>query len=133
MNQRWFAVMMVALWVGSVGLVAAKSAPAESKEKPGVYEAAVVSLTATVKSIDYKTRMMTLQNAEGQSVSMEVGPDAVRFAEIKKGDVVEIDYIESVGLITVYVVHNITGIMLGSYLCWLCPLFLSSTPCLDIT
>jgi predicted nuclease of restriction endonuclease-like (RecB) superfamily len=23
--------------------------------------------------------------------------------------------------------------MLGSYLCWLCPLFLSSTPCLDIT
>ncbi len=66
--------------------------------KPAVVEAEVVHYTGTVESIDYTTRMMTLKGTDGQTVSMEVGPEAVRFNDVKKGDQVKIDYLESVAV-----------------------------------
>lgn len=97
MNHR--SEMLVALLMGlSVVGSAEMTAPA-SKEKPAVFEAAVVSLKATVKDIDYKNRTVTLQKEDGEMVSMDVGPEAVRFNEVKKDDVVEIDYMESIGIV----------------------------------
>lgn len=93
MNNRAMAGLAVALMLGSMGVGAAEMAAADaSKEKPAAIEAAVVSVTATVKDIDYKTRVVTLQKKDGSTVSMEVGPEAVRFNEVKKGDVVQVDY-----------------------------------------
>lgn len=99
MNKRTWAGLAVAMWMGTLGAGAAEMAADMSMEKPAAVEAAVVSLTATVKDIDYKTRVVTLQKKDGTAVSMEVGPEAVRFNEVKKGDVVQVDYMESVAVV----------------------------------
>ena len=64
--------------------------------KPGVLNAAAASVTATVESIDYTTRMISLKTPDGNVQTMEVGPGVVRFNEIKKGDLIQVDYLESV-------------------------------------
>lgn len=92
-------VVATAVMMGTRGTNAAEMAADMSHEKPAAVEAAVVSMTATVKSIDYATRMITLEKSDGSAVSMEVGPEAVRFNEIKKGDIVEIDAMVSVAMI----------------------------------
>jgi hypothetical protein len=99
MNKQGLAGMMVAVLMGTLGASAAEMAGDMHQEKPAVVEAAVVSVTATVKAIAYDTRMITLEKTDGTIVSMEVGPDAVRFNEIKKGDIVEIDAMVSVAMI----------------------------------
>jgi hypothetical protein len=53
---------------------------------------------ATVTKINYKTRMITLKNEAGESSEMEVGPEVQRFNEIKKGDKLVVDYLESQAL-----------------------------------
>ncbi len=68
------------------------------QEKPGVIEAAAASITGTVQSIDYNTRMVTLAKPDGETVTMEVGPEAARFNEVKKGDKVKMDYLVSVAV-----------------------------------
>src|SRR3954468_15835150 len=81
-----------------LGLTAAGVSRADDmKPKPGVVEARSASLTGTVDSIDYKTRQVVLKTADGL-VPMEVGPEAARFNEVKKGDTVKIDYLESVAV-----------------------------------
>lgn len=99
MNKSKLLGMAVAVMMGTMGVGAADMAADMPKEKPAALEAAVVSVTATVKSIDYKTRMITLEKSDGSVVSMEVGPEAIRFNEIKKGDVVEIDAMVSVAML----------------------------------
>jgi Cu/Ag efflux protein CusF len=54
-----------------------------------------VTAQATVLKIDYKTRVITLQNEAGEVSDMTAGPEVVRFNEIKKGDIVVVDYLES--------------------------------------
>ncbi|MBK8576000.1 MAG: hypothetical protein IPN90_10105 [Elusimicrobia bacterium] len=103
MTKRAWAGMAVALLMGALGAGAAEKSTnmtvEMAKEKPAAVEAAVVSLTATVKDINYETRMVTLEKKDGSTVSMEVGPEAVRFNEVKKGDIVEIDYMVSVAVV----------------------------------
>lgn len=99
MNKKAWAGMAAVLLLGTLGVGAAEMAADMSINKPAAVEAAVVSLTATVKDIDYKTRNVTLQKKDGSTVSMEVGPEAIRFNEIKKGDVVKVDYMESVAVV----------------------------------
>lgn len=103
MNKRAWAAMVVAVMMGTLGAGAAEMTTSVAvdvaHEKPAAIEAAVVSLSATVKAIDYKTRMVTLEKSDGSTVTMEVGPDAVRFNEVKKGDIVEVDFMVSVAVV----------------------------------
>jgi Cu/Ag efflux protein CusF len=86
----------IALVFAFVGVAKAADAP---MAKPGVFEAAAKTVTATVVEIDYKTRAVTLQEGkDGPQTTMVVTPEATRFNEIKKGDIVQIDYLESVGV-----------------------------------
>ncbi len=103
MNIKMFAGMAVALWMGSMGAGAAEMSAGRSVDvvdgKPSAVETAVVSMTATVKAIDYKTRMLTLEKTDGSIVTMEVGPEAVRFNDVKKGDIIEVDLMVSVAML----------------------------------
>jgi Cu/Ag efflux protein CusF len=99
MNKRAWAGMAVGLMMGTLGAVAAEMASDMAKEKPAMVDAAVVSITATVKAIDYKTRMVTLEKSDGTTVDMQVGEEAVRFNEVKKGDIVDIDFMVSVAMV----------------------------------
>lgn len=55
-------------------------------------------MQATVEDIDYANRKVTLKGPEGNEVQLKVSDDVQNFPQIKKGDVVNIGYYESVAL-----------------------------------
>jgi len=99
MNTSYVVKTAVVLCLAVGGVFATVGMAAETKEKPGVVEAAAASVTGTVEDIDYNTRMLTLSTPDGQEVTMEVGPEAHRFNEVKKGDKIKIDYLVSVAVL----------------------------------
>jgi len=56
------------------------------------------TIQATVQKIDYKTRKITLKAETGDVMEMTVGPEVTRFNDIKKGDLLLVDYLESMAL-----------------------------------
>jgi len=72
-----------------VGLLVS-ALPAIAAEKAAVSES--IKATATVKSIDYDKRLITLQTQDGKAFTAEAGPEVNRFKEIKAGDVVSVQY-----------------------------------------
>src|SRR5689334_15434701 len=56
----------------------------------------LATIDASVESIDYKTREITLKGPLGNSVTFTVSPRVKRFNEIKVGDTVQADYYVSV-------------------------------------
>lgn len=61
---------------------------------PGGVVIRTASIDATVKSIDYDTRSVTLVDDEGGEVAVNVGPEAINFDEIDRGDRVTLVYTE---------------------------------------
>lgn len=59
---------------------------------PGGVERHVAYLKATVKKINYETRVVKLTDDEGNTRAFKVGPDAINFDQVKQGDRVEIAY-----------------------------------------
>jgi len=55
----------------------------------------VVSATATVKALDLTTREVTLQRADGQTVTIYAGEQVRNLAQVKVGDTVRVTYYES--------------------------------------
>jgi NADPH-dependent 2,4-dienoyl-CoA reductase/sulfur reductase-like enzyme len=76
------------------GLVAAqdKSAPPPSAAAKGKMVMETVRASATIESIDAKTREIILKDSEGKKVEFVAGPEVRNFDQLKKGDVVTIDY-----------------------------------------
>lgn len=91
-------VMATALMLAvSTPVLAGKKTGAN--EGPGGVVTEVQTMTATVTAIDHKTRKVTLTGPEGNSVTLTVGPEAKNLGQVKKGDLVTIDKVESVALI----------------------------------
>lgn len=59
-------------------------------------DSALIHLESTVSRIDYKTRVLTLTSASGESVKITAGPEIRNFDQIKSGDKVTVDYLVSV-------------------------------------
>ena len=55
-----------------------------------------VTATATVRSVDMKTRHVTLEGADGKRFTVVAGPDVRNLGQVKKGDVLRITYRESI-------------------------------------
>lgn len=68
-------------------------------DRPGGIVVDSQTMTATVSAIDYKTRKVTLTGPQGNSVTLTVGPEAKNFNQVKKGDQVTIEKVESVALL----------------------------------
>jgi hypothetical protein len=60
--------------------------------------AEVTVLTATVDSVDAKTRTVVLKNDQGQLAPMKVGKDVPNFGKIKKGDIFVVEYAQAVAV-----------------------------------
>ena len=66
---------------------------------PGnVVMAEKTTVTAEVKSIDKANRLVTLQTPDGQTRTIEVPEEARNFDQIKVGDKVTIDYLQTVAV-----------------------------------
>jgi hypothetical protein len=59
-------------------------------------ESAVAQLTATVESIDTKKRVATLRTKDGRIVPLKVSPEVKNLNQVKKGDTLELDYVEAI-------------------------------------
>lgn len=77
---------------------AAFTAQAQNSVKMAPVAAEVTVLTATVDSVDAKTRTVTLKNDQGQLAPMKVGKDVTNFNNIKKGDIFVIEYAQAVAV-----------------------------------
>lgn len=55
-----------------------------------------VTATATVQSVDLKTRHVTLKDSDGKKLTIVAGPEVRNLAQVKKGDVLRITYHESI-------------------------------------
>ena len=60
--------------------------------------AATATLTAKIVAIDSANRLVTLQDAKGNTQTIQVGPGVTRFSALKVGDMVTFTYQESVAL-----------------------------------
>ena len=58
----------------------------------------VTSATATVQSINRHTRMVTLRRSDGELIRFNVGDDVRNLPQVRKGDLVNVTYYESVAL-----------------------------------
>jgi len=83
-----FKRMTLAL-IGSL-LAACSSSPETAPQAHG--EVAGIKISATVESVDLKSRKITLKGAKGNSETYIVGEEVKRLAEIKVGDVITLDY-----------------------------------------
>jgi hypothetical protein len=70
----------------------------ETAGKPVAVDSDVVTMNATVESVDHSKREMTLRGENGNKVTLKVGPDVTRFNEVKPGDTVQIDYFDAVAV-----------------------------------
>ena len=71
-------------------------APAKAEAPKGVAAGEVTTVTATVEAIDQKTREVTLKGKDGKLVTFVAGPEVKNLAQVSKGDVVTMAYIEAV-------------------------------------
>jgi len=82
--------------------VAVAPAPVEQaatpQDKPGKGEAELIVVTATVKAIDKKKRVVTLKYPDGNTAKIKCGPEVRNFAQIRVGDEVKAQFLESVEL-----------------------------------
>jgi Cu/Ag efflux protein CusF len=71
---------------------------AQSQSNPRIVYAHTNSVKATVESIDYDTRQITLRTPEGTSARFSVSDEVKNFGKVKKGDQIRLGYYESVVL-----------------------------------
>lgn len=69
-----------------------------SAGKPGGAEGELVVVTAKVKAIDKKNRIVTLKSPDGKESKVKCGPEVRNFPQIRVGDDVTAEFLETVEL-----------------------------------
>ena len=89
-----FAVsaLFTGLLIATLPAMAAEKAP----QKAAVSE--TVKLTATVMSVNYDSRLITLQGKDGKTLTVEASPEVKRLKEIKVGDMVVIALTQAIAV-----------------------------------
>ncbi len=75
-----------------------QAAGTQTEDRPGWLEGELVVITATVKAIDKKNRVVTLQSPDGKVAKVKCGPEVRNFAQIRVGDEVKTSLLETVEL-----------------------------------
>jgi Cu/Ag efflux protein CusF len=83
------------LWAAEVSRTEYTAPQGESPRREVTTQA---TIQATVEKIDYETRMVTFKDEAGETMEMKAGPEVQRLNDIKKGDVLMVDYLESMAL-----------------------------------
>ena len=80
------------------GLALSVQRPQAGEAQPAGATIVTETRTATVEAVDQKKRIVTLKNAEGKTLTVQVGKEAVNFNQIKKGDQVRATMAEEVAV-----------------------------------
>jgi hypothetical protein len=92
------ATLMVLVLVGA-GFAAEKKAEKKPAEKPAGVMVDVVTVQATVDSVDAAKRTVTLKMPSGMQRTVKVGPEVKNFDQIKAGDKVTARFLDSVAVV----------------------------------
>jgi hypothetical protein len=95
LNTVQSAVIALFFSFGLVAPVAADELEGAESGVPTREDAVLVSITATIEAIDYKTREATLKGPLGNTVTFTVDQRVKRLKEFKVGDAVTADYFVS--------------------------------------
>lgn len=94
-----FVVMFLVLVLVSSGLAAEKKAAKKPAEKPAGVMVDVVTVRATVDSIDAANRTVTFKLPNGMLRTVKAGPEVRNFDQIKAGDIATARFLESVAIV----------------------------------
>ena len=75
-----------------------QAAATQANDRPGRLEGELVVMTAKVKAIDKKNRVVILQSPNGKVAKVKCGPEVRNFAQIRVGDEVKTSLLETVEL-----------------------------------
>ena len=89
-------MVVASLLVVLMSLTAYAAGKAAVDEKPSRLDVALMTIEATVESIDKQARQVSLKNEQGETVSFTLDEDAGRLDDIDTGDQVTIEYLEAV-------------------------------------
>jgi hypothetical protein len=97
--------MLRLLLIASFAMTTALAAPVlagDPADKPAGVVVGTTTLKATVDAIDYDKRTVVLRSEDGSTTTkMDVGPEVKNFKQVKKGDVLTVEQIESIALVVV--------------------------------
>ena len=71
---------------------------APATDKPSMHTSQTVILTAVVEAINHETREVTLRGPEGGTVSFVASEDARNLGQVKVGDIVMAEYVQSMSI-----------------------------------
>lgn len=77
-------------------LMAALSVPFAASAR--LVGAALVTATGRITAVDPATHVITLQNAQGETLEVQAGPEIRNFKQVKVGDTITLDYYESLAV-----------------------------------
>lgn len=77
-------------------LTAVLSVQSTSLAQPVTTQGVIATVTAKIVAIDSESRIVTLQDSQGNVESLKVGPDVTRFDALKVGDTVTFRYQEAI-------------------------------------
>ncbi|RLC16003.1 MAG: hypothetical protein DRH93_19140 [Deltaproteobacteria bacterium] len=92
-TKNVFVVVMMVMVTGISSYAADKKS---DKIEVLSKDAVLLTIDAEVENINYETREVTLKDSEGKTVKITVEMSAGKLENVKKGDLVAIEYLESV-------------------------------------
>jgi len=98
MLRSILASTVVAAALAASPVLAQTGAAVVGKAPGKVAMAQTVKATATITAIDAATRAVTLKGPKGNEMVVTAGPEVKNFAQLKVGDQVNIEFIESLAL-----------------------------------
>jgi len=98
MKKGLFFVMVLFLTALILGACAHSNESDNTAAHPGIVRGNLAVLTATVVAVDMKNRMVTLKDSAGDVRDFKVGEEAVNLPQVRTGDVVTIQFYESVAV-----------------------------------
>lgn len=99
MKRVLLAVALI-VWIGAGAARAGGLSPAAEREvaKPGVVVVDVLEVKAVLEAIDHKKRTLTLKDNQGKAITLKADKSVKNFDQLKKGDVVLADFVESIAI-----------------------------------
>lgn len=87
--DRYFMFLLAMLFAVAPGLSAAES---QTTQGGAMVLSDSIDAKATVVKVNSKTREITLRNEQGEEVTVVASKEVRNFKQIKKGDIVEVNY-----------------------------------------
>lgn len=97
-NKAFGVTLLAALFLAPLLGRSQEQISMSAGSSSGVSTDQLTYMTAMVTAVDQKARTVTLKGPEGNEMTLGVGDDVKRLDEIKAGDLLDVGYLESVGL-----------------------------------